>query len=1686
MSLAAKSYVDSPSIPGVEVQERVSLSQNSVVFRATRAGEPVALKVIGARGDDDEFAIRFRREVCAIACITHPGIVKVVDVGSGPDFVYLLTEFIEGENLADVCKKGPQAREIVLSVAKQAASILAEIHRAGYVHRDIKPGNMMWMEGGRLKLLDFGLVHSATEAAPGEIAGTPAYMAPEQSGLLKRELDGRADLYSLGLVLYECATGKPAYVGQDAMELLRKHLQLVPDPPLKVNPHLGQALSAIITKLMAKDPDDRYQSADQLAHDLETIEALEAMGDEVAHRLGRAEASFKPRREALVGRAHELATLQHAWRSAQGGRAGVVIVEGESGSGKTRLCEEFLSGLAEETLVLRGKSHEFEHHPFGALNEAVTQFVATATPEARAWMKTAATVMPELLPALSTGLAEIVDARGRSQPESVSDDSLYLAVAEFICNLVRAAGRPCLIYLDDIQWLRRNGRETIARVLKDARGLPLLLLCSARGEEIHQVDVEAFKQRTDAIKPSTVRLTRLSEAEVGEMMASMLGGRQLEAGVLRKIASLADGNPYLAGQILRVLIDRGALLISAEHCSVDERVLSALDLSTGVQKLILGRLATLSRDGSALLRTAAILGRDFERKILSTVLDWPAQRFEEAVREALRSRIIEESGRDKLGFVHDNLVESLAKGAEGQEEIHRRAGDAYRTGGGLEHRFASAYHYCHAGAPAEPTSVFELTFRAGKEAAGVHAVDQAWLFLNFAYGLRAKVQAEPQLLADLCLQVAKLCRRYHKQDAELTFLNEALGLSKDPIFRALVRGEIANHHAFVASDFEKAEEVVAGALEELGFPLPAGKRDMLRDSFRHWIRAKIRARFGLEKPAFGGDLERYKAIAQLHWFYLSLVGFLNDGSKGIAIVLRNSSILEKVGVSPEGVSILTSLAATFYTLRRHAKADEYVARALEMGASLGDPAITTMTELNSAMNVHQGGDPVRSEKGLLRILATREKWMTVESYFHCTTDLAMNALSRGQWKLAARASSLALKKAEEGSFATLQGLPRLLYAAANAMLGNLEEASAHRKRVLASLRDNPNANRAPLIVACYKQTMLCYLIATGAGDDEIRDVLAEIAELKLDPRIGKSLPNILPVFAYSAWAYKTLFERKPTPERKEAWVKALAALKFAARVPNLNAHFSIQQAAYHRVEGRFKEAAKCLSAAEKVADAMDNRWVQVELLVERARLEALSGTGSSAHALAVGARALALQSGWQTRAEEIRREFNLEATAVVATPGASVRSTTQGTLQGLNKQRYLDALMKVSLASTGTLEPLDQARRMLGELITLLHAERAFLLVVDPATQKLTPYCGQTASGEALNSLDGFSQSVVAKVLETREPVILTGSETNGLAVAESVVAKGLKSVMAAPMFLRDQFAGVVCLDSQVVKGLFDASDLDIMNGISSHISIAMEMARVAALQAERAVMKKDLELTGAVQTLFFPKRNEFTEKTVSVAGTYKAATICSGDWWWHGIADGKVRVLLVDVMDHGAHSAMVTAMLATLVHRDLQYKTLSPVPELLSRMSQDLFQIVGDNYYATASAIEIDPETGKLSWWSAAAPQIVITSDDGQFQVLSEAGAPIGLSGNAPNIGFAEYQMREGDRVHLFSDGITEVVLPSGKPMLPRQLAKLLLQHHGLPLKAAGEELLRKLGEMAAGTAHIDDMTMIVAEYRVTPKRPV
>ena len=340
------------------------------VFKAvdTKLGRPVAIKTLPAGANEDRTARRrLLQEARAASALNHPGIVTIHAIETADDFDFIVMEFLTGTSVREKIAQGPPTFVDVLELGIQVANALATAHAAGIVHRDVKPANIVVLPNGQHKLLDFGLakptptveLHQSTTMGltqAGVRVGTIPYMSPEQT--LGEPLDGRSDIFSLGCVLYEAASGTRPFDGTSALSIMHDIATVNPRPPSTARHELPSEFDRLIQRALSKDREDRYTAAEveaalRLLHDVVTEGTLR--GGDAAPSPVDAEPWH------IVGREEELRQLDEALEQTMAKRGRTLLITGEPGIGKTTLADEFMLRARRRPshlLVARGRCVE--------------------------------------------------------------------------------------------------------------------------------------------------------------------------------------------------------------------------------------------------------------------------------------------------------------------------------------------------------------------------------------------------------------------------------------------------------------------------------------------------------------------------------------------------------------------------------------------------------------------------------------------------------------------------------------------------------------------------------------------------------------------------------------------------------------------------------------------------------------------------------------------------------------------------------------------------------------------------------------------------------------------------------------------------------------------------------------------------------------------------------------------------------------------------------------------------------------------------------------------------------------------------------------------------------------------------------------------------------------------------------
>ena len=650
-----------------------------------------------------------------------------------------------------------------LRLAIGVAAALGKLHQRGLVHKDIKPANILvngttdevWLTG-------FGIASRLARERqsphpPETIAGTLAYMAPEQTGRMNRSIDSRSDLYALGVTFYQMLTGALPFTATEAMEWVHCHLAKRPVPPAERLKEIPNAISAIVMKLLAKRAEDRYQTAASLERDLRCCHT----GWEGQRRidefpLGERDTSDRlliP--EKLYGRQAEVEALLAAFaRIVNGGAPELVLVSGYSGIGKSSVVNELQPVLVPPRgLFASGKFDQYKRDiPYPTLAQAFQSLIRPLLG------KTEADLAPwrdALREALGPNGGLIVDLVPEvkliiGEPPPVAElppqdaqRRFRMVFRQFIGVFARPE-HPLALFLDDLQWLDAATLDLLEDLLTSSELQHLMLIGAYRDNEV--TAAHPLMRKLEAIRATgrvrDIKLAPLTTQDLGELVADSLRCDSEQAAPLAElVGAKTDGNPFFVLQFLHLLVDEGLLAFDHERVRWSWNLdgIQAKRYTDNVVELLAAKLTRLPLETQDALRHLACLGNVSDVAMLSMVLEMPEERLHAALWEALRQQLIDRL-EHSYKFVHDRMQEAAYAliPQNTRAEVHLTIGRLLLAQTPAEKRDAAVFeivNQLNRGAPLitsrnEREQLAELNLVAGKRATAASAYASALAYFT--------------------------------------------------------------------------------------------------------------------------------------------------------------------------------------------------------------------------------------------------------------------------------------------------------------------------------------------------------------------------------------------------------------------------------------------------------------------------------------------------------------------------------------------------------------------------------------------------------------------------------------------------------------------------------------------------------------------------------------------------------------------------------------------------------------------------------------------------------------------------------------------------------------------------------------------------------------------------------------------
>ncbi|MDY7021773.1 MAG: serine/threonine-protein kinase PknK, partial [Cyanobacteriota bacterium] len=631
-----------PTYPDISL---IYQGTRTLVYRGicTSDNQSVIIKILRNLHPDFNELVQFRNQYIITCHLNSPYIVRPLAIERHNSGYALIMPDKGAIALSKYWNCDHSIREF-LNIAIQLAEALHDLSQHRIIHKDIKPTNIIiHPKTQQVQLIDFSISSLLPKeqqqlVSPNILEGTLAYISPEQTGRMNRGIDYRTDFYSLGVTFYELLTGELPFQSDDPMELIHCHIAKVP-PKLENREEIPGVLSDIVMKLMAKNAEDRYQSASGLKYDLEQcLHQLETAGEITSFELGERDLCDRfiiP--EKLYGRETEVQTLLDAFERVAISRSEMMLVAGFSGIGKTAIINEVHKPIVRQRgYFIKGKYDQFNRNiPFSAFVQAfrdlMAQLLGESDTELENWKQKILNAVGENGQVIIDVIPELEQIIGQQPavPEllgSAAQNRFNLVFAKFI-SIFTTKEHPLTIFLDDLQWVDSASLSLLKLFMEDSKTRCLLILGAYRDNEVfptHPLMLTLNEIQKQGANLNTLRLTPLEQADITCLVAdTLLCSIEIATPLSELIDQKTGGNPFFTTQFLNELYDEVCIHFNRElrYWQCDLTQIRQLALTDDVVEFMVRRLQKLPASTQKILKLAACIGNRFDLATLAVICE---------------------------------------------------------------------------------------------------------------------------------------------------------------------------------------------------------------------------------------------------------------------------------------------------------------------------------------------------------------------------------------------------------------------------------------------------------------------------------------------------------------------------------------------------------------------------------------------------------------------------------------------------------------------------------------------------------------------------------------------------------------------------------------------------------------------------------------------------------------------------------------------------------------------------------------------------------------------------------------------------------------------------------------------------------------------------------------------------------
>jgi PAS domain S-box-containing protein len=1463
-----------------------------------------------------------------------------------------------------------------LRLAIAVAAALTQVHRRGLVHKDIKPANILVNRTtGAVKLTGFGIAsrlprERQAPAPPESIAGTLAYMAPEQTGRMNRSIDARSDLYALGVTFYRMLTGSLPFTAAEPMEWVHCHIARKPVPPRERLETVPAAVSNLVLKLLAKTAEERYQTAAGLERDLRRcLASWEAQHRIDVFPLGQQDTPDRlliP--EKLYGREREIATLLGAFdRVVSSGRPELVLVSGYSGIGKSAVVNELHKALvSSRALFVSGKFDQYKRDiPYATLAQAfqglIRPLLGKSDAELAGWRDALGEALGpngrlviDVVPELKLLIGEQPPIQ--ELPPQQAQGRLQLVFRRFLGVFARPE-HPLALFLDDLQWLDAATLDMLADLLTQADVQQLLVIGAYRDNEVDSA--HPLMRKLDAIRKAgsfvqQISLAPLAREDLGRLIADTLSCMPPAAAPLaRLVHDKTGGNPFFAIQFISALAEEG--LLRFDHDAARWRWeldrLHAKSYTDNVADLMVGKLTRLPLETQAALQQLACLGHVAAIGLLSIVLGKSDDDVRSDLWDAVRFELVERL-EGSYKFIHDRVQEAAYSliPERLRAEAHLRIG-----------RLLAA----HTPAERREEAVFEIVNQLNRGATLITAREEREQLaeLNLLAGQRAKASAAyasalTYLAAGAALSPEDSWERRHEltfalelQRAECEFLTGALAEAEQRLAALSTRAANTVERATVAclrvdlyTSLDQSSRAIAVGLDylrHLGIdwsPHPTNEAAR-REYERIWSQLGSRTIESLIKLPLMSDPASLATLDVLT--KIGAPAVYTDANLLALVACRAVNLSLERGNCDASCSAYVWLSMVAGPRFGDYRAAVY--RFGQLGHDLVEGRGLTRFQARVYMEFGYGVVPwtrhVRAGRDLVRRAfeaAIKNGDLTYAAY--CGDQMNTNLLAAGDpLAEAEREAGRGLAFAQKMRFglvidaiATQLGLIRTLRGL-TPTLGSFDDDQFDEGRIERRFSENPDL----AFVECWYWVRKLQA-RFFAGD--------YAAALEASSRAQRLLWSSVSQFETVEYHFYDALSRAASCDfaaagERQQHLDAIAAHHkqlevWAANCPdNFENRAALVGAEIARVDGRDLEAMRLYEQAIRSARA--NGFIHQEALANElaARFYAARGFEKIARVYLQDARYGYLRWGADGKVRQLDELYPYLREEV---PAPASTSTIGAPVEHLD----LATVIKVSQAVSGEIVLEMLIDTLMHTAIEQAGAERGLLILqrgAEPRIEAEATTGGDTVVVQLRDqpvTASVLPESVLHYVLRTRESVILDDAAAQPEFAADPYLReRQARSILCLPLITQAKLTGVLYLENTLTSRAFAPARSAVLKLLASQAAIALENAHLYRdLEQREAKIRRlvDANIIGIFIWDFEGRISEANDTFLRMVG-YDREDLVSGRVHWTDLTPPEWR-------DRSARAVEEVKMAGSLQPYEREYfrKDGSRVPVLIGSAAFD------------------------------------------------------------------------------------------------------------------------------------------------------